>query len=177
MATPENFLDAPVAGMSLTAEPKSRPWRRPAQVSNVDDAVALYAPIFSDKTTSRMLLGQIQTGVPLTSIADILITGNTMEGKHSLDVGLLVAPVLVETMITMAEMAEIDYVVGNERTDDEPGTKKDIINQVMKSLREEEEGMTEEEAIMPEEQEVAEIEESLNEEPQPRGLMAPRSAM
>jgi len=176
MATPENFLDAPVAGMSLTAEPKSRPWRRPSQVSTVDEAVALYAPIFSDKTTSRMLLGQIQTGIPLTSIADLLITGNTMEGKHTLDVGLLVAPVLVETMITMAEMAEIDYVVGNERTDDEPGTKQDIINQVMKSLKEEE-GMDEE--PMPEEQEVAPQEEEGMDEasPRPRGLMAPRSAM
>ncbi|MDB4726158.1 hypothetical protein OAF54_01885 [bacterium] len=173
MTTPENFLDAPVAGMSLTAEPKSRPWRRPSQVSTVDEAVALYAPIFSDKTTSRMLLGQIQTGIPLTSIADILITGNTMEGKHTLDVGLLVAPVLVETMITMAEMAEIDYVVGNERTDDEPGTKQDIINQVMKSLKEEE-GTAEE--AMPEEQEVASAEEPMMEEEQPRGLMAPRSA-
>lgn len=173
MANPENFLDAPVAGMSLTAEPKSRPWRRPSQVSTVDEAVALYAPIFSDKTTSRMLLGQIQTGIPLTTIADILITGNTMEGKHTLDVGLLVAPVLVETMITMADMAEIDYVVGNERTDDEPGTKQDIINQVMKSLKEEE-GTAEE--AMPEEQEVAPTEESMAEEPQPRGLMAPRSA-
>lgn len=172
MANPENFLDAPVAGMSLTAEPKSRPWRRPSQVSTVDEAVALYAPIFSDKTTSRMLLGQIQTGIPLTSIADILITGNTMEGKHTLDVGLLVAPVLVETMITMAEMAEIDYVVGNERTDDEPGTKQDIINQVMKSLKEEE-GTAEE--AMPEEQEVASAEEPMMEEEQPRGLMAPRS--
>jgi len=176
MATPENFLDAPVAGMSLTAEPKSRPWRRPSQVSTVDEAVALYAPIFSDKTTSRMLLGQIQTGIPLTSIADLLITGNTMEGKHTLDVGLLVAPVLVETMITMAEMAEIDYVIGNERTDDEPGTKQDIINQVMKSLKEEE-GMAEE--PMPEEQEVAPQEEEGMDEasPPPRGLMAPRSAM
>ena len=176
MATPENFLDAPVAGMSLTAEPKSRPWRRPSQVSTVDEAVALYAPIFSDKTTSRMLLGQIQTGIPLTSIADLLITGNTMEGKHTLDVGLLVAPVLVETMITMAEMAEIDYVIGNERTDDEPGTKQDIINQVMKSLKEEED-MAEE--PMPEEQEVAPQEEEGMDEasPPPRGLMAPRSAM
>ena len=145
-------------------------------MSTVDEAVALYAPIFSDKTTSRMLLGQIQTGIPLTSIADILITGNTMEGKHTLDVGLLVAPVLVETMITMAEMAEIDYVIGNERTDDEPGTKQDIINQVMKSLREEE-GMAEE--PMPEEQEVAPQEEEGMDEasPPPRGLMAPRSAM
>ena len=172
MANPENFLDAPVAGMSLTAEPKSRPWRRPSQVSTVDEAVALYAPIFSDKTTSRMLLGQIQTGIPLTSIADILITGNTMEGKHTLDVGLLVAPVLVETMITMAEMAEIDYVVGNERTDDEPGTKQDIINQVIKSLKEEDEAMPEE--PMPEE--MSEEVEAVEEEPELRGLMAPRSA-
>ena len=174
MATPENFLDAPIPGQSLTAEPKSRPWRRPSQVSTVDDAVALYAPIFSDKTTSRMLLGQIQTGIPLTSIADLLITANTMEGKHTLDVGLLVAPVLVETMITMAQMAEIDYVIGNERSDDEPGTKKDIIDKVMSILKEEESAQGSDEVLM-EEPEEAIQEESMEEKP--RGLMAPRSEM
>ena len=74
----------------------------------------------------------------------------------------------------MADMAEIDYVVGNERTDDEPGTKQDIINQVMKNLKEQEEGTAEK--AMPEEQEVTPTKESMAEEPQPRGLMAPRSA-
>tara|TARA_R100001015_G_C4634022_1_gene199782 strand:- start:3022 stop:3534 length:513 start_codon:yes stop_codon:yes gene_type:complete len=168
MSTPENFLDAPIPGESLVAEPKSRPWRRPSSISTVDEAAAVYAPMFQNKTTSKMLLGQIQSGVPLTSIADLLITANTMEGVHTLDVGILVSPILVETMITMAEMAEIDYVIGNERTDDEPGTKQDIINQVMKTLQEEEGAV--EETITTEEMPV-----EPKKAPEQRGLMTRRS--
>jgi hypothetical protein len=174
MATPENLLDAPIPGQSLTAEPKSRPWRRPSTISTVDEAVAVYTPMFTDKTVSRMLLGQIQSGVPLTTIVDVLITGNTMEGTHTLDVGVLIAPVLVETMISMAELAEIDYVVGNERTDDEPGTKQDIINRVMQTLKEESGEAEEAPEVIPDEQ--PEEQEAVEEE-LPKGLMAPRSVM
>jgi hypothetical protein len=130
--------------------------------------------MFTDKTVSRMLLGQIQSGVPLTTIVDVLITGNTMEGTHTLDVGVLIAPVLVETMISMAELAEIDYVVGNERTDDEPGTKQDIINRVMQTLKEESGEAEEAPEVIPDEQ--PEEQEAVEEE-LPKGLMAPRSVM
>tara|TARA_R110000803_G_scaffold47903_3_gene99726 strand:+ start:1148 stop:1696 length:549 start_codon:yes stop_codon:yes gene_type:complete len=179
MAKAEDFLDAPVPGQSLTAAPKSRPWRRPADSVSIDEAVGIYTPIFSNKTTSRMMLGQIGSGIALTSIADLLITANTMEGKHSLDVGLMIAPVLVETMITMAEIAGVDYVVGNEPNDDAPGTKKDVIDQVMKQLQEE--GAVGE--IAPEEADEPMTGEGPSEsmeqpepesEPPPSGLMAPR---
>ena len=32
----------PLPGMSLTTEPKGRPWERPAKYSNPDDAVDFY---------------------------------------------------------------------------------------------------------------------------------------
>ena len=38
-----------------------------------------------------------------------------MEGKHSIDVGILVIPVLVELMITIAEANEVEYVSGMSR--------------------------------------------------------------
>jgi hypothetical protein len=174
---PENFLDAPVAGMSLTAEPKSRPWRRPYQFSTVDEAVAMYAPMFQDDTTVRMMLEQAENKIPLTSLADLLITANTMEGRHSLDVGLLVAPVLIEMMITLADSAGIEYVVGNEPNSDMPGTKTEIINRVMSNLQESEETadpMQQEELPM---EEMVEASEEVPTEEQPRGLMARRSDM
>ena len=114
MANNEVKLDAPIPGQSLTAEPKSRPWRRPYELSTVDDAVAFYIPMFQDDTFNTLLLEQIENGVPLTSITEILITSNTMEGKHSIDVGILTAPVLIEAMQTLAEADGIDYVIGTE---------------------------------------------------------------
>lgn len=178
MSTPENFLDAPIPGQSLTAEPKSRPWRRPSSATNVDQAAAIYAPMFADKIVSKMLLEQIQSGIPLTSLADLLITANTMEGAHSLDVGLLIAPVLVETMVSMAEMADVEYVIGNERNEDAPGTKMSVVDEVLRNLKEEEDG---EKDDGPQQKPVEEEEEMMQQQQQqetpPRGLMAPRRAV
>mgnify|MGYP003113287748 CR=1 FL=1 len=167
----EQFLNAPVAGMSLTAEPKSRPWRRPSEVSNVDEALSLYAPIFKNKKTTKMMLQQIENGVPLTTIADILTTANTMEGRHTLDVGVLLAPVLVETMITIAELAGVDYVVGNEERE-LPEERTELVNRAMRSIQETEE-IDEESTI---DEDVTEnLEEVEPEEQEPTGLMARRS--
>lgn len=168
---PEAFLDAPVPGMSLTAEPKSRPWRRPSQVNTVDEALALYAPIFSDKKAQRMMLEQIENKIPLTSIADILITGNAMEGKHTLDVGILVAPVLIETMITFAEMAGVEYVVGNEDRDT-PETTEEIVNRAVRATSE----VKEEEPMMMEMEEEQQPVEEPAEAPR-TGLMARKEVM
>lgn len=175
--TSENFLDAPIPGESLTAEPKSRPWRRPSEVTTVDEAVALYAPMFQDKTTTRLMLEQIENGVPLTSIADILITGNAMEGRHTLDVGILVAPILIETMATFAEMAGIDYVVGNEERDT-PETREEMINRAIDAVKDvkgsEAVSMDEDTEDMPQEEEIVEETEAM---PPQTGLMARRGAM
>jgi len=168
---PEEFLDAPVPGMSLTAEPKSRPWRRPSQVSTVDEALSLYTPIFKNKKTTKMMLQQIENGVPLTTIADVLITANAMEGRHTLDVGVLLAPVLVETMITVAELAGIDYVIGNEERE-LPEERTELVNRAMRSIQEKEE--TDEEPTIDEDV-TEDLEEVEPEEKELIGLMARRS--
>ena len=174
---PENFLDAPVPGMSLTAEPKSRPWRRPSEVNTVDEALALYAPIFKNKKATTLMLEQIENGIPLTSIADILITGNAMEGRHTLDVGILVAPVLIETMATFAEMAGVEYVVGNEERDT-PETSEGMIQRAMQAVSATKKT---EEPMMEEQEELEEMpseEESMMEEmPTRKGLMARKEVL
>jgi len=38
-----------------------------------------------------------------------------MEGKHSLDIGILILPVLIETMAYLAEEANIEYVTGSNK--------------------------------------------------------------
>tara|TARA_S200002703_G_C3771432_1_gene237506 strand:+ start:379 stop:894 length:516 start_codon:yes stop_codon:yes gene_type:complete len=164
--TNEKFLDGPIPGMSLTAEPKSRPWRRPSQFNTVDEAVAMYSTVFKDKTTKTMLLEQIENGIPLTSIADLLISANTMQGKHTLDVGILVSPILVETMITFADLAEIDYVIGTEG-DNSANEKEEMIRRAVKSAGK----LSEEDLSIP--TEIDEGEPAEEQEP-PTGIMAPR---
>jgi len=106
-------FDAPIAGQSLTAEPKNRPWRNPPQLDTVEDAMEYYLPRLSSSTFANRLLDVIERGVPLTALAEIIVTAGAMEGVHSIDVGMLVAPILVEFMKNMAELAEVEYNLGD----------------------------------------------------------------
>jgi hypothetical protein len=132
----EMNIVAAIPGMSLTAEPGSRPWRKPSQLSTVDEAVGFYMPLFEDDNFNTLLIEQIEKGIPLTTISEILVTANVMEGKHSLDVGILVSPVLVESMLTIAEAAGVDAKIGNEsELFDTTDSDEEIIRRAIKNSK------------------------------------------
>lgn len=121
--TPQVMIDAPIAGQSLTAELGSRPWQQPPQYTTVEEALDYYIPRILEPTLQDDLMNVIELGIPLTTIADTLQTGGAMEGKHTLDVGLLIIPVLIETLAYLAEEQGIDYVMGTDiEEDDKPSS-------------------------------------------------------
>ena len=106
-------FDRPIPGMSLTAELGNRPWQQPPQYSTVEEALQWYIPRLTNPEMLDQLLNVMESGIPLTTIADAMQTGGVMEGKHSLDVGILILPVLIETMAYLAEEAGIEYTEGS----------------------------------------------------------------
>ena len=80
---PEVMIDAPIAGQSLTAELGNRPWQKPAQYTTVEEALDFYIPRLTDVETQDDLMNVIELGIPLTTIADALQSGGTMDGKHT----------------------------------------------------------------------------------------------
>ena len=111
--TPE--INAPIPGMSLTAPLGGRPWQQPPQMATVEQAIDYYVPKIMDKEFLPKLLTIIELGIPLTTIANSFQLASVMEGKHSIDVGVLVIPVLVELMMTVADANEVEYVSGMSR--------------------------------------------------------------
>ena len=112
---PEVMIDAPIAGQSLTAELGNRPWQKPAQYTTVEEALDFYIPRLTDVETQDDLMNVIELGIPLTTIADALQSGGTMDGKHNIDVGILIIPVLIETLAYLAEEQGVEYVTGTEK--------------------------------------------------------------
>ena len=106
-------FDRPTPGMSLTAELGNRPWQQPPQYTTVEEALQWYIPRLTNPEMLDQLLNVMESGIPLTTIADAMQTGGVMEGKHSLDVGILILPVLIETMAYLAEEAGIEYTEGS----------------------------------------------------------------
>ena len=161
--TGEEAFDAPIAGMSMTHELGARPWQQPAQYPTVEEALEFYVQrLTSDQFVAR-LLEIIERGIPLTALAETITLGGVMEGLHSVDVAVLVNPVLVELMAGIADNADVEYKVGD--TDGEDIPDKGIVAKAMKEIRCK---YSFDEDKEPEQQ----VEEEETEEP--RGLMARR---
>jgi len=155
-------FDAPIPGQSLTSEPKNRPWRNPPQLDTVEDVMEYYLPRLSSPELAPRLLDVIERGIPLTSLAETIVTGGAMQGVHSIDVGILISPILVEFMKGMAEIAEIEYNLGDKDKDEEADPQ--LLQDAMRKLKE----------VKPVIEEAGETEEVVQEE-KPMGLMERRS--
>lgn len=153
--TPQVMIDSPIAGQSLTAELGSRPWQQPPQYATVEEALDYYIPRILEPTLQDDLMNVIEMGIPLTTIADTLQTGGAMEGKHSLDVGLLIIPVLIETLAYLAEEQGIDYVMGTDIEEDDKPSSSAVALAIKKIKAKNNEPVEEE----PEEQMEMELEE------------------
>tara|TARA_A100001515_G_scaffold16955_1_gene12276 strand:+ start:2013 stop:2525 length:513 start_codon:yes stop_codon:yes gene_type:complete len=114
MRKDEPNLDYPIPGMGMTAELGSRLWEQPPQLDTVDEATDFYMERMKQEDVQKGLIKVIDMGVPLTTIANAIQLANVMEGRHNIDVGVLMLPILVETMRYIAEEANIEYVTGME---------------------------------------------------------------
>ncbi len=114
MAEDNNLFDAPIAGQSLTAEVGARPWQQEPMYSTVEEAFEYYATRVSDPEINEPLLDAVEMGTPISSIAEILVQNSAMEGKHNIDVSILVLPVVMELIAYVAEEAGVKYNMGTE---------------------------------------------------------------
>jgi len=110
----EPTFDAPIPGMSLTHELGGRPWQTPPQFSSVDETIQYYMETMSSDEFIDELMDVIELGVPLADLANTIQLANVMEGKHSVDVGVLVAPVIIEMLSFLAESAGVEYKIQTE---------------------------------------------------------------
>ena len=118
---PEALIDAPIAGQSLTSEVGGWPWEQPPQYSTVEETLEFYLPRLTEPTLQNELMNVIEMGLPLTTIANALQQGAVMQGTHSLDVGILVMPVIMEMLAYLATERGIEFNMGtNVEVDDGP---------------------------------------------------------
>ena len=81
MAEPN--LDAPIAGMGLTHEVGARPWQQPPQYNTVEEAMDFYISKLENENFKDSLFDVLELGIPVTTIANSIQTGGTMQGKHN----------------------------------------------------------------------------------------------
>jgi len=114
-----NF-DAPIPGQSLTAELGGRPWQQPSKNTTVDEAIDYYMERMSSEEFMVQLADVLEAGVPVTTLANTIQMASVMDGIHTVDVGMLVLPMLMEMIMMIGDSAGIEYDKGLEDPNKQP---------------------------------------------------------
>lgn len=173
----KQLVDGPIAGMGLTHELGGRPWQKPPQYNTVEESLQYYIPRFADPKIVDQLLDVMELGIPLTTIADAMQSSAVMEGIHTVDVGLLAIPVLVEMMAYIGDESGVEYDLGLEQRIDDDEISDTKIALAMKRLREKlpEKLKESEENVVPEPEPEMAPEQEEQPAPELGGLMARRA--
>ena len=174
----ETSFYRPIPGMGMTNELCARPWHTPPTYTTIDEAADYYIEKMSSPEFKNKLLDVMAMNVPLTTVANTMQLSSVMEGLHTVDVGMMMIPILVEVMALIGDSADVDYVTG---MDAKKEARPSMINKIIEDMKSEigdvedmDEGM---EMQQPQEEaEAMPTEETQEEMPmeQPKGLMARR---
>jgi hypothetical protein len=177
-------FDRPIPGESLTGEPRNNPWEQPPQMSDANEVAMFYLQRLDNDEVLQDFGAMAQAGVSLAPIVETTYMQGVMRGLHTIDAGLVVAPVIhaflkaaLEDMgVTVkdssanpqkkAEDAEMQrfLMIANSMLDKEGTDTPDEGQQMVESMVETQEGEPAEEE-MPQEEE-------MTQEQKPMGLMA-----
>jgi len=166
-----------IPGQSLTAEPKNAPYENPPEMNTPEDAVRWHLDRLTEDDRFGSLLDAMELGLDVVTITEGLLRGAVMEGRHNVDISLIIAPVIHEFIKTSAEETDIDFEEGiPDDTEDNEQVKYRINARKAKKMIAEYESEDGEPIVEEEEEEATE--ETTEEDPaQPAGLMSRMSKL
>ena len=89
-------FDAPIPGQSLTTPPKLYPWENPPLIDKPEDALTFYINNMKRQEVMDDIFIALDEGFPLNILVKSLLSVGVMEGLHSIDVSLIIAPIIHE---------------------------------------------------------------------------------
>jgi len=150
----EPLFDAPIPGQSMLHELGARPWQNPPQYSTLEETVDFYISKLATDEVANQVIDVLEMDVSVVDLAHIIQLANVMEGVHTIDVGVLVTPVLMEFIMLIADSAGIKYRTGLDEQDD--NVRDAMVKKAIRKFREEEKRQDEQPEEMQETPEPAE---------------------
>lgn len=104
-----SILTGPIPGESLTTEPGNVPWEQPPMYADPMDALEYHMERLADPEVTDNVIDMMDLGVPISILADTLLSSAIMDGIHSVDIKFLLKPVMAMQLKALAEVANIEY--------------------------------------------------------------------
>jgi hypothetical protein len=139
------MIDAPIPGESLTAKPKNAPYENPPQTDVAEDALYFHLDKLTDDVRMDSIMQLLEEGMPVQTAVEGLLRAGVANGIHSIDISLMIGPVIHEYIKGFADNLGIDYKEGPdfeepdwEKTQTEAGKRKAKMPSISKKFEEEE---------------------------------------
>jgi|TARA_R100000482_G_scaffold23651_1_gene6982 hypothetical protein len=117
-------FEAPIPGQSLTSEPKLYPWETPPELDKIGDVISFYIERLSSQDVMDDLFIALEEGFPLNILVKSMLSTGVMEGMHTVDVSMVVAPVLHEYILGAAKIQKIKVKEFPETKDEQIDAKE-----------------------------------------------------
>lgn len=92
-----DMFSGPIPGQSLTTEPKGFPWERPPEINDPEEAIQYHLARISEPEALESILDIIEIDdLDLKTITNGIMRGAVAKGLHSVDVALIISPVIHE---------------------------------------------------------------------------------
>ncbi len=112
------ITNRPIPGQSLTTTPKNAQYEQPPLIVDPEEALQLHLKRLSKPRSMEDILEFIDTGVDVRTIVEGILRGAVLNGIHSIDVSLIIAPVIHEFVRGLPLAAGIDFEDGFEDQQD-----------------------------------------------------------
>ena len=113
------MFDAPIPGQSLTSTPKGAPYERPPEITDPVEALDWNLDRLDNPKAVKEAMFFLEMGMDLSTLVEGIARGAVAEGIHSIDVSLIITPVIHEYLKGYADALEIEYDEGFENEEDE----------------------------------------------------------
>ena len=123
------MFSAPIPGQSLTSEPKNVPWENPPQFPDPESALVWHMDRLQEPEKIKAITGLLTLGLDVVTLTEGLLRAAVIDGRHSIDVSLLIGPIIHEYIVGTADAAGIEYDEGM----DEPSADEVDIEYTLRS--------------------------------------------
>ena len=107
-------FNRPVPGQSLTSTPKGAPYERPPEINDPVKALDYHLDILDNPKAVEQAMFMLEMGVDLSTLVEGITRNAVVEGMHSIDISLIVAPVIHEYLKGYADSLGVKYDEGFE---------------------------------------------------------------
>lgn len=108
------MFNAPIPGQSLTTPPKQYAWERPPEMNDPEDVVQYYISRLNKPDAMEGVLDALELDLTVKDLTEGMLRMGVANGLHSIDVSLLVAPVIHDFIVSFARDVGVTYDEGWE---------------------------------------------------------------